>query len=198
MCRGTVFIRALSWVCAVAVCGPLCSQAVSTAASWDPAASDYTGRKGVTLSVSKLGDNSDGTSWQKAFHTLQAVMDAIPDDRGGHSIVVRPDRYVEANILILPVCTGIRSGPPDRLASIFPIRPRAAYTRICSTSKKCPKESSVTDSGLPNCFSRWPRHTPYPADQNHRCAGFPLTIVCHGVAGGPVERLFVSVACPTS
>ena len=44
------------------------------AASWDPAAADYSGHKGKTLYVSKLGDNSDGSSWQKAFHTIQAAL----------------------------------------------------------------------------------------------------------------------------
>jgi len=68
------------------------------AASWDPAAADYSGRKGVTLYVSKRGDNSDGTSWQKAFRTIQAALLAVPDDRGGHRIVIRPDTYVEANL----------------------------------------------------------------------------------------------------
>jgi hypothetical protein len=68
------------------------------AASWDPAAADYAGHKGKTIYVSKLGDNSDGSSWQKAFHTIQAALSAVPDDRGGHHIIVRPDRYVEANL----------------------------------------------------------------------------------------------------
>lgn len=53
---------------------------------------------GVTLHVSALGDNSDGSSWQKAFHTLQAALSAVPDDKGGHRVVVRPDTYAEANI----------------------------------------------------------------------------------------------------
>ena len=39
------------------------------ASPWDPAASDYAGQKGKTLYVSKLGDNSDGSSWPKAFRT---------------------------------------------------------------------------------------------------------------------------------
>jgi len=68
------------------------------AAGWDPAAPDYSGRKGKTIYVSKLGDNSDGSSWQKAFHTIQAALSAVPDDQGGHRIIVRPDRYVEANL----------------------------------------------------------------------------------------------------
>ena len=51
---------------------------------------------GATLYVSKLGDNSDGSSWAKAFTTIQQALDAIPDDRGGHQIVVRPDTYFEA------------------------------------------------------------------------------------------------------
>lgn len=55
-------------------------------------------RKGVTLYVSKSGDNSDGTTWARAFRTIQAALLKIPDDRGGHCVVVRPDTYVEANL----------------------------------------------------------------------------------------------------
>ena len=68
------------------------------AAPWDPAAADYSGNKGMTLYVSKQGDNSDGTSWPKAFHTIQAALSAVPNDKGGHQIIVRPDTYVEANL----------------------------------------------------------------------------------------------------
>ena len=53
---------------------------------------------GVTFYVSKLGDNSDGQSWVTAFTTIQAGLDAIPDDAGGHRVVVRPDTYMEANL----------------------------------------------------------------------------------------------------
>jgi len=52
----------------------------------------------VTLHVSKLGDNSDGSSWTHAFRTIQAALEAIPNDRGGHRIVIRPDTYMEANL----------------------------------------------------------------------------------------------------
>lgn len=52
----------------------------------------------VTLYVSKLGDNSDGMSWNSAFHTIQKALDSIPNDKGGHSIIVRPDTYLEANL----------------------------------------------------------------------------------------------------
>ncbi|MHB0959088.1 MAG: hypothetical protein ACYC0X_27425 [Pirellulaceae bacterium] len=52
----------------------------------------------TTLYVSKLGDNTDGRTWQKAFQTIQAALDAVPDEKGGHQIVVRPDTYVEANL----------------------------------------------------------------------------------------------------
>ena len=55
-------------------------------------------RQGLTLYVSKLGDNSDGRSWRTAFHTIQAALDAVPDDLGGHRIVLRPDNYAEANL----------------------------------------------------------------------------------------------------
>ncbi len=68
------------------------------AASWDPTAPDYTGRRGVTLYVSKLGDNSDGRSWKTALHSIQAALDAIPDGEGGHQIIIRPDTYLEANL----------------------------------------------------------------------------------------------------
>jgi len=55
-------------------------------------------RKGITLYVSKLGDNTDGSSWQKAFNTIQKALLAVPDDRGGHRIIIRPDTYLEANL----------------------------------------------------------------------------------------------------
>lgn len=53
---------------------------------------------GQTIHVSKLGDNSDGSSWPKAFRTVQAALNAVPDDKGGHRIIVRPDTYMEANL----------------------------------------------------------------------------------------------------
>ncbi|MCC6695266.1 MAG: hypothetical protein IT365_06525 [Candidatus Hydrogenedentes bacterium] len=68
------------------------------ATPWDPQANDFAGRKGTTLYVSKLGDNTDGTSWPTAFTTVQAALDAIPDAEGGHVVVLRPDTYVEANL----------------------------------------------------------------------------------------------------
>jgi hypothetical protein len=55
-------------------------------------------QNGVKLYVSKLGDNTDGRSWKTAFHTIQKALDAVPDDKGGHQIIVRPDTYVEANL----------------------------------------------------------------------------------------------------
>ena len=54
--------------------------------------------QGITLYVSKLGDNSDGSSWAKAFTTIQAALDAIPDENGGHRLIIRPDTYMEANL----------------------------------------------------------------------------------------------------
>jgi hypothetical protein len=56
------------------------------------------GRKSVTLYVSKLGDNTDGSSWSKSFHTIQKALRAVPDDKGGHRIIIRPDTYMEANL----------------------------------------------------------------------------------------------------
>ena len=51
---------------------------------------------GTTLYVSKLGDHSDGSTWAKAFTTIQAALDAVPDESGGHRIFIRPDTYMEA------------------------------------------------------------------------------------------------------
>jgi hypothetical protein len=67
-------------------------------AAFDPAATGYSGHKGVTLYVSKLGDNSDGSSWQKAFHTIEAALLTVPDAHGGHRVLIRPDTYGEANL----------------------------------------------------------------------------------------------------
>ncbi|MCC6231402.1 MAG: hypothetical protein IT580_02100 [Verrucomicrobiales bacterium] len=53
---------------------------------------------GVTLHVSKLGDDTDGRTWATAFRTIQKALDSIPDALGGHTVVVRPDTYVEANL----------------------------------------------------------------------------------------------------
>jgi hypothetical protein len=64
----------------------------------DTSATSQPAGKGVTLYVSKLGDNSDGSNWRKAFHTIQAALLAIPDDKGGHRVVIRPDTYAEANL----------------------------------------------------------------------------------------------------
>lgn len=61
-------------------------------------AADADSRAGVTLYVSKLGDNAGGATWPQAFRTIQAALEAVPDDRGGHRIVIRPDTYMEANL----------------------------------------------------------------------------------------------------
>ena len=64
----------------------------------DPSVPDYAGRRGKSIYVSKAGNNSDGSSWKKAYHTIQTALSAIPDDKGGHTIIIRPDTYVEANL----------------------------------------------------------------------------------------------------
>ena len=66
--------------------------------SVDPSAKDYSGNKGRNIYVSKSGDNTDGTSWEKAFHSIQAALSAIPDEKGGNTIIIRPDQYAEANL----------------------------------------------------------------------------------------------------
>ncbi|MDO5552130.1 MAG: hypothetical protein Q4G68_00080 [Planctomycetia bacterium] len=52
----------------------------------------------VNIYVSKLGDDSDGKSWQTAYKSVQKALLSIPDDKGGYRIVVRPDTYMEANL----------------------------------------------------------------------------------------------------
>ena len=69
-----------------------------SATTTDPSAPGYTGRKGTVIYVSKSGNNSNGSSWSNAYHSIQAALSAIPDDRGGHSIIIRPDTYTEANL----------------------------------------------------------------------------------------------------
>lgn len=76
----------------------LCLRCMHVLSNPDPSALNYKGRKGVTVYVSKLGDNSDGRSWKKAYHSIQAALSTVPDDKGGHTIIVRPDTYVEANL----------------------------------------------------------------------------------------------------
>lgn len=70
----------------------------AASASSDPSAAGYTGRVGAAIHVSKLGDGSDGKTWATAFRTIQAGLDAVPDDAGGHRVIVRPDNYAEANL----------------------------------------------------------------------------------------------------
>lgn len=91
--------KGMTWEIAIlAACACLLGSAALPAESFDPAAKDYTGRTGVRIYVSKTGDNSDGSSWSKAFHTIQAALSAVPDDKGGHMVIVRPDTYEEANL----------------------------------------------------------------------------------------------------
>ena len=63
-----------------------------------PLASESGSRQGLTLYVSKLGDDSDGRSWRTAFRTIQAALNAVPNDLGGHRVIIRPDTYAEANL----------------------------------------------------------------------------------------------------
>ena len=63
-----------------------------------PVASEPAARPGRNIYVSQLGDNSDGRSWRTAFHAIQAALDVVPDDLGGHRIIIRPDTYAEANL----------------------------------------------------------------------------------------------------
>lgn len=76
--------------------GVVCAMAAAAAAV--PIEAQESVGKPVTLYVSKLGDNSDGSSWDKAFSSIQSALEAVPDGQGGHRIIIRPDTYVEANL----------------------------------------------------------------------------------------------------
>ncbi len=51
-----------------------------------------------TIYVSQLGDDSDGTSWERAFRTIQKAIQAIPSPDGAYRVLIRPDTYMEANL----------------------------------------------------------------------------------------------------
>jgi hypothetical protein len=88
------------------------------AASWTMAADKpaVAGARGITLYVSKQGGNSDGRSWRTAFHSIQKALAAVPDARGGHRIIVRPDRYMEANLF--PIHKGARGAYNELIGDI--------------------------------------------------------------------------------
>ena len=86
------WLFSLGTLAVLAIAGPL------MASSLVPGDADYAGGKGVTLYVSPAGDNSDGTSWAKAYRTIQAALNAVPDANGGHRVIVRPGHYIEPNL----------------------------------------------------------------------------------------------------
>lgn len=63
-----------------------------------PDAHGYSKPASRTIYVSKHGDNTDGSSWKKAYTTIQRALDAVPNSEGGYRIAIRPDTYQEANL----------------------------------------------------------------------------------------------------
>lgn len=51
-----------------------------------------------TIHVSTTGDDSDGKTWQTAYRSVLKALNMIPDDQGGHRVVVAPGTYMEANL----------------------------------------------------------------------------------------------------
>jgi hypothetical protein len=86
----------ISVACALVAVLWSCSTRADNTSAGRPSAAQA--KKGVTLYVSKFGDNSDGSTWDKAFRTIQAALLSVPDDNGGHRVVIRPDTYAEANL----------------------------------------------------------------------------------------------------
>ncbi|MBN2327938.1 MAG: alpha-L-fucosidase [Candidatus Omnitrophica bacterium] len=72
--------------------------------------------QGATLYVSKLGDNSDGSSWSKAFHTIQSALNSVPNDKGGHRIIIRPDTYWEA--MLSPAYSGSKKAYNELIGDV--------------------------------------------------------------------------------
>jgi len=68
------------------------------AAEMVPGDDDYVGHVGRSFYVSELGDNSTGASWKTAYHKIQTALDAVPDELGGHRVIVRPGHYMEPNL----------------------------------------------------------------------------------------------------
>ena len=125
----------------------------------------------VTIHVSKRGDHSDGSSWTKAFRTIQGALARCPI-RGGHRIIVRPGTYCRGepqtrrtrgaagayNLLVGDVdgrlgsgATGrviIDSGDPSKGFKSYdwwgPIR---AYTKGWSKEHTAETASSLTGTG---------------------------------------------------
>lgn len=111
------------------------STLVSRGAEPSPTPGDV--RRGLTLYVSKLGDNSDGQSWKTAFHTIQQALDAVPDEKGGHQIIMATTRKPfpassgiggTCAISIRPEETADSSGTsPTRVASNSPLWSKTAW-----------------------------------------------------------------------
>jgi hypothetical protein len=97
--------------------------------------------QGATLYVSKLGDNSDGSSWHKAFTSLQGALSAVPAG-GGHRVIVRPDTYVEANLY--PAHTG-EAGAYNALTGDFDGRLGSGASGWVIIDASCPDQVVRTD-----------------------------------------------------
>ena len=149
MCDKSVFSRALPiFVLAI---GWLQMPSLA-AAPWDPAAADYSGSKGKTIYVSKQGDGSDGRSWATAFRTIQAALLAVPDDRGGHRVVVRPDTYEEANLY--PAFRGAKSSY-NLLVGDCDGRLGSGATGWVVIESSCPGVAVRTDPSKPTGNPTW-------------------------------------------
>ena len=100
LCARTIFAASHTWFIVSGLFGLWAASlwAAGTLRAAEPAPGEQAVQRPTTVYVSKLGDNTDGSTWQKAFHTIQAALEAVPDDQGGHQIIVRPDTYVEANL----------------------------------------------------------------------------------------------------
>ncbi len=126
-----------------------------------PAAADTAtdGRQGITFYVSQLGDNTTGESWTHAFTTIQAALNAIPDEKGGHRIIIRPDRYMESNLF--PAGRGAKGAYNTLIAD---------YDGSLGSGAK---GYAIIDSGDPNLgFKSVDWWTPFRADRSFSSLGW--------------------------
>jgi len=70
-----MLIKAYQWLSVAAensvLAACIIAATVASGAFAQPSAPIKSGRTGVTIHVAKAGDNTDGSSWSKAFTTIQ-------------------------------------------------------------------------------------------------------------------------------
>lgn len=85
-----------SWI--VFICLFLINLSAGGSIRVNPLDQNYTCRKGITVYVSMYDNNTNGSSWKMGHQNIHAAFSAIPDDKDGRKVMIRPDTYEEANV----------------------------------------------------------------------------------------------------